>query len=803
MRIWLLDNYTQEELNIQTRVSYELRCKESIEYFSRKCLNHLLTSKIPKFHTEIYNLLTENKRLVIAAPRGFAKSYICSIIYPIWIGIHKKYSDVTIISASETLAKEMLRKIKREFESNQIIRDLYGDLITDKWSETHATLSTGVTFRARGSEGQIRGFRPDCIILDDIETDETVKSEEQRKKISDWIFKACLPALTPNGQFLIVGSIISQLAVLKQIMDSDNKWEKRLYKAYENEIEESGKELWVELWPHDRLQQRKKEIGSWAFYSEYMNNPRGSDTTSIPINLIRKWKDLPSQLSCVIAVDPAYSEEEKADWKVASLIGIDQQMNRYLIHYIRTHAPQGEFIDAVLSMWQSNKTTVTALGIPCQGLESEIFRSFVNKANERKMYPPFVELKNTFITSQGVAKRGKASRIIAALQPLFEQGKYYIGESHQEAFEELASLNPNLDQRWDDLCLAKGTMIATEFGDKPIENIKIGDRVITPQGIQSVTACGFTGIKKTIFKLGLHATTNHKIFSSTQGIVSIDTICYDEEASKLNLKELLRWRYQKLLYSMEENSTLWVGRENIICLMKLTKRSEKILKDFMWQFGSFIIKGELVKAFIFITEMVILLITVFLILSAYRLINIFACLRKLIWNLFENIWKGLDHWLYYGIDLRKVVYGINSILLIFIRILNLEQRNVLFAIRNTDINIQHQDFVLQHASKNMEGIVEDGMRKEIVLSVEESSLLINIKKIEPVQNHVDINISQELKPVYNLTIENEGLYYANGVLVSNCDTMAYAESLLQPVFISQETKFEKPEHKIPNNYGWE
>jgi phage terminase large subunit-like protein len=156
-------------------------------------------------------------------------------------------------------------------------------------------------------------------------------------------------------------------------------------------------------------------------------------------------------MSCVITVDPAYSEEDKADWKVASLIGIDQNMNRYLIHYIRTHAPQGEFIDAVLSMWQSNKNSVTALGIPAQGLESEIFRSFVNKANDKKIYPPFTELKNTFVTPQGSAKRGKASRIIAALQPLFEQGKYYIGQAHQEAYEELASLNPNLDQRWDDI----------------------------------------------------------------------------------------------------------------------------------------------------------------------------------------------------------------------------------------------------------------------------------------------------------------------------------------------------------------
>jgi phage terminase large subunit-like protein len=250
---------------------------------------------------------------------------------------------------------------------------------------------------------------------------------------------------------LIVGSIINQLAVLKQILETNNGWTKRIYRAYHDKIQEPGNELWPELWGHKRLQERKAEIGSWAFSSEYLNDPASSDTNSIKMESIRRWKELPSQLSCVITVDPAYSEEAKADYKVACLVGIDQNMNRYLVHYIRTHAPQGEFIDAVLNLWMQNRSTITAVGIPSSGTESEIFRSFVNKANDRKIYPPFSELKNTFITAQGVAKRGKASRIIAALQPLFEQGKYFIGEAHTEAFEELASLNPNLDQRWDDL----------------------------------------------------------------------------------------------------------------------------------------------------------------------------------------------------------------------------------------------------------------------------------------------------------------------------------------------------------------
>ena len=60
-----------------------------------------------------------------------------------------------------------------------------------------------------------------------------------------------------------------------------------------------------------------------------------------------------------------------------------------------------------------------------------------------------VELKNVFTsatTHQSI--RNKKGRIIAALQPLFESGKYYICSNHIEAREELLTIGSS---RWDDI----------------------------------------------------------------------------------------------------------------------------------------------------------------------------------------------------------------------------------------------------------------------------------------------------------------------------------------------------------------
>jgi phage terminase large subunit-like protein len=415
-----------------------------VQYF----LMGYLSYAVPDFHKEIYSILPKTKRLVLAAPRGFAKSSISSIFYPIWCALFAKERDICIVSATEGLAVEMLRAIKRELESNRRILTFFGDMKSSKWAENHIILSNGVNIRARGAGGQIRGFRPSLVILDDIETDEGVESEEQRKKLKNWVFKACLNTLLPEGQFVVVGTILHPLSLLADLLTIKNGWNKLKFQAYKGEQKE-GQELWKALWSHERLQQRKAEIGSTRFSSEYLNNPLLDESSPIKEEHIRYWEEMPKQYSSVIAVDPAYSDEDSSDYKVAVLVSCDQAANRYLAHYIRTHQPIGEFQDSVINLYLRNRSNLTGLGIPNSGVEKAFFDSFLKKCDERKIYPPIVELKNTFTNSTtSVSARNKKSRVVAALQPLFEQGKYYISPDHIEAREELLTIGSS---RWDDL----------------------------------------------------------------------------------------------------------------------------------------------------------------------------------------------------------------------------------------------------------------------------------------------------------------------------------------------------------------
>lgn len=425
-----------------------LESADDISFFATTFFPELTPLGVAPFHLEVYNDLLKHDYYACAAPRGHAKSTIGLIINAMHFALHRKVGDITLLSQSEDFVRnEIVRRIKGNFENNKLLRAVYGDQVTSKWSESYFVLANGIAFETAGIGGQLRGGRRGLIALDDLESNETCESEDQRKKLEARVTKELIPKLLPGGQMVYFGTLIHSLCYLKQILDggtigtSDgNGWFKRLYTAYPDGIQAEGHELWPSMLPHTELQSRKAKMGSSAFNSEYMNNPVASEDAPIKDYQIRTWSELPTQYSTVIAVDPAYSEDAKSDFKAAAVVAVDVNQNRYCIEYIRTRKPQGEFIDAVLNLYVKHKNTLTALGVPASGTEREFYRTFTEKAANRKLYPPMVELKNLYVTSSGENKRSKISRIIASLQPLFESGKYFIGKDHQELKDELLTI---------------------------------------------------------------------------------------------------------------------------------------------------------------------------------------------------------------------------------------------------------------------------------------------------------------------------------------------------------------------------
>ncbi|MCY9765216.1 hypothetical protein M5X12_32485, partial [Paenibacillus alvei] len=162
-------------------------------------------------------------RRATAASRGHAKSTnftfkdtVHSVVYE-----YKHYA--IILSDSSDQAEGFLTDIKTELEDNPAIIEDFGSLKGNVWKGSVLVTSTDIKVEAIGSGKKIRGrrhrnWRPDLIVLDDIENDENVYTPEQRKKLESWFYKAVSKAGDTYTDIVYIGTILHYDSLLSKIM---------------------------------------------------------------------------------------------------------------------------------------------------------------------------------------------------------------------------------------------------------------------------------------------------------------------------------------------------------------------------------------------------------------------------------------------------------------------------------------------------------------------------------------------------------------------------------------------------------
>ena len=101
--------------------------------------------------------------------------------------------------------------------------------------------------------------------------------------------------------------------------------------------------------------------------------------------------------------------------------------------------------------------------------------------------------------------------------------------------------DPEQTRHWDRVmaCFVKGTMVLTDEGQRPIESIKIGDRVMTRQGLKAVAAT-CSHVKEVTTNIGLTGTTDHPVFCNNNETKDLSSIgdgdklyIWDSKAQKI------------------------------------------------------------------------------------------------------------------------------------------------------------------------------------------------------------------------------------------------------------------------------
>ena len=330
---------------------------------------------VPEFHLDLYDSLCTCERMVVKAPRSFAKTTICAENFVIYLaatyGKHSKMADppafphrkVFVISETGPKAEEIMQHIKIELETNEELIAEYGVFVpprnsNKKWTERLIQTNQGFELRVGGRGCQIRGFRPSLVIIDDIEDDEEVRSDDQRDKLEQWFDRALINTLDEiECQCFVIGTTLHPLCLLNYL-ERKPGWTNRSYMAYVDGIQELGHELWPSKWPHKRLQKRKAEIDHerpGAFRAEFMNDPIVSEN---PI-FVREWFEkyspedeafsqaMSTGLHTLISCDPAISKRETADY--TAIVSISARMGDKPGYFVRSDG-------VIRGHWPINRT---------------------------------------------------------------------------------------------------------------------------------------------------------------------------------------------------------------------------------------------------------------------------------------------------------------------------------------------------------------------------------------------------------------------------------------------------------------
>lgn len=358
-------------------INYKEVCRTNLELFCSHYFPDVFTSEFCDFHRDVFGKIQGyilrndyeglKKYMVRAAPRGHGKSQIISMGVPLWCICYGYRFNILIVSDTGEQAEQFITDIKTQLEDNDDLIKDFGNLVGKKtWKTNKIVTANGVHCIGKGAGQKLRGIkynnkRPDLIIIDDLENDENVETENQRRKLFNWFMKALLKCGYTDTIFIYIGTILHYEALLYKVLYDKEfaMWDRKIYKAvYEFSTSEHW-DKWTEiitdvslstpaetayryyqkykkvmlknvvcLWPEKEDDYYynlmvEKVMDEDSFNSEQQNDPMTEDSRDFKEAwlITNTYDTLPEIVEVYGAVDPSLGKNRRSDTSAIIMVG--------------------------------------------------------------------------------------------------------------------------------------------------------------------------------------------------------------------------------------------------------------------------------------------------------------------------------------------------------------------------------------------------------------------------------------------------------------------------------------------------
>lgn len=381
---------------------------------------------------------------------------------------------ILYVGAAESDAIRSVQWLRTQVEKNTFWAKTFGLGRGRKWEETlaeitHATLGHSIWVTAAGINGSLRGinfddYRPDLIVIDDPQTDETAATLAQREKISDLILGAVRNSLSqeePNAKMAMAITPQHREDVSQQAL-KDSEYTSVVVpcwtKATMDLDVEQQESSWEEMFPTPQLRSEKRAALARNKLSIFTRE-KECRLTSVEMAQFRSnWlcvrsEPAPRGLYCVLAIDPVpppsprqmASGLQGKDFEVHQVWGRENRGGGEVRYHLlesarnRGHEPSWTVATAfaLARNWRASRIIVEAVGY-----QRTIKWMLEQEMRRRGIYYSVVPVTDSM---------QKFARITGALSGLASSGQLWIGSEHTDFAQQFAEYGPTYSGHDDDL----------------------------------------------------------------------------------------------------------------------------------------------------------------------------------------------------------------------------------------------------------------------------------------------------------------------------------------------------------------
>lgn len=460
----------------------------AIEYFSDDGNPENDENLIPKggnydnmseFHHEFCSMLSSvakdevDEHIAWACPRQHAKTAYGTNIYPVHQAVYRHRTFIIVVSETVTVAGTFIQWGNRQLKFNRKLIEDFGMLLFERPSsneidnkEEYVT-QNGVKVMARGAGGQMRGMRygstrPQLMILDDLESEEDVRTKEQRAKILAWFNEEALPAIDKSkGKVIYVGTILSFDSLLDIVIREDKRFRSRRYKAVESyatnsdlwdewkdiyladdedaskkarqfyednedKMLEGTKLLWGEYWTYYDFMVLLTNMGVKSFTQEYQNEPTDEERQIFKVEQFFYYDEGQSfsheQFEFYAGIDFAMGKE-KGDFSAMVTLAKNRTTGVcYVVDVFNKRLHPKEFIEVIIDRVRTYQYTLIAIEAQ---MAQEFFADTLGDRLQDLGYPAHTRLVP-------VKQRTRKELRIEAMSPDVHNGRIRYKKSQTE-----------------------------------------------------------------------------------------------------------------------------------------------------------------------------------------------------------------------------------------------------------------------------------------------------------------------------------------------------------------------------------